>query len=388
MKQAINRKKKILHTTTRIVLGGGAEKNIFYTIAQLKDDFDFHLSCGIDYNDPSFNDFLDVKIIICPSLVSRVSFINDIRAVWFYYKLIKKEKYDIVHTHETKASFITKLAAWLAGCPYVIYGLHGVVFNEPMNSVRRYFYLALEKLTIHCADFIVAVGYNTIEAYHERNIGNDIPYEIVRSGINFTDYLKNGMLTEEEKTKLRTSLGIAPDTIVMINVGRFSYSKAQRYTIEAFATLHKKYPNSRLLLLGNGELAEECKALAKQLGLCDNEALFMGYQKDIPKYLAISDMFMFTSLREGLPRVIVEASLLQVPVVTFVVEGAAEVVEHGKTGFIVPQKDVKALVNAAEQLFLDPALRVEFGRLAKEHVMKEWDMHVMAVKLTEIYNRG
>jgi hypothetical protein len=183
-------KKKILHTTTRILMGGGAEKNIYYTIDQLKDQFEFHLSCGVEYNDPSFNNFSDVKIIICPYLVNRVSFWNDLKALWFYYRLIKKEKYDIVHTHETKASFVTKLAAWLAGCPYIIYGLHGVVFNDPMHIMRHWFYVMLEKSTIGCADLIVAVGSNTIEAYHQKNIGNNIPYEIVRSGINFKDYLQ------------------------------------------------------------------------------------------------------------------------------------------------------------------------------------------------------
>jgi glycosyltransferase involved in cell wall biosynthesis len=387
MVQPVNRKKKILHTTTRIVTSGGAEKNIYYTIAQLRDQFEFHLSCGVEYNDPSFNKFPDVKVIICPYLVNRVSFLNDLKALWFYYRLIKKEKYDIVHTHETKASFITKLAAWLAGCPYIIYGLHGVVFNDPMHIMRRRFYVTLERLTIHCADLIVAVGSNTIEAYHQKNIGKNISYEIVRSGINFEDYLQKGILPEDEKAAFRASLGLASEDIIMINVGRFSYSKAQRYAIDAFALLHKKYPALKLLLIGEGELLDECKELANRLSLDEKSILFMGYQKDIPRFLAISDLFIFTSLREGLPRVIVEASLLKVPVVTFVVEGAAEVLEHEKTGFIVPQKDVGALVEYAEKLVLNPALRAEFGQLAQQHVMQHWDMHLMAIQLTDIYNR-
>jgi glycosyltransferase involved in cell wall biosynthesis len=387
MAHPVNRKKKILHTTTRILMGGGAEKNIYYTIDQLRDQFEFHLSCGVEYNDPSFNNFPDVKVIICPYLVNRVSFLNDLKALWFYYRLIRKEKYDIVHTHETKASFITKLAAWLAGCPYIIYGLHGVVFNDPMHIMRRRFYVTIERLTIHCADLIVAVGSNTIEAYHQKNIGNNIPYEIVRSGINFKDYLQKGILPEDEKAAFRASLNLSNEDIIMINVGRFSYSKAQRYAIDAFALLHKKYPALKFLLIGEGELLDECKELASRLGLDEKSILFMGYQKDIPRFLAISDLFMFTSLREGLPRVIVEASLLKVPVVTFTVEGAQEVLEHEKTGFIVPQKDVGSLVHYAEKLVLQPSLRAEFGQLAQEHVMQHWDMHLMAVQLTDIYNR-
>jgi glycosyltransferase involved in cell wall biosynthesis len=113
----------------------------------------------------------------------------------------------------------------------------------------------------------------------------------------------------------------------------------------------------------------------------------LGYQKDIPKYLSVSDIFIFTSLREGLPRVIVEASLLQVPVLTFEVEGATEVLENEKSGFIVPQTDRDALVNRAEQLILQPELRSVFGKRAQQHVIQHWDMHVMARQLQIIYNR-
>jgi glycosyltransferase involved in cell wall biosynthesis len=383
----IVKKKKILHTTTRLVLGGGVEKNIYYTIAGLKDEFEFHLSCGADFKDDLFIHHPEIKIISCKDLVNKISFIKDIKALWFYYKLIKKEKYDIVHTHETKASFITKLAAWLAGCPYIIYGLHGVTFNDPMGGLKRKFYILLEKSTIHCADLIVSVGYNTIEAYHKENIGKNIPYEIVRSGIDIDEYLKKAIIDKDKKREFLQPFGISDSHIVLINVGRFSYSKAQRYTIQAFAELKKKYSNLKLLLIGEGELTKECKTLCQNLGLDKESVVFLGYQQDVPKFLSVSDLFMFTSLREGLPRVIVEASLLQLPVVTFSVEGASEVLEHKKTGFIVEQGNVPELIYYAEQLILHPELRVQFGKLARQHVIEHWDMRLMTKQLREIYNR-
>ena len=381
-------KKKILHTTTRLVLGGGVEKNIYYTIAGLKDEFEFHLSCGADFKDDLFTHLPEVKIIICPDLINKISFIKDIKALWFYYKLIKKEKYDIVHTHETKASFITKLAAWLAGCPYVIYGLHGVTFNDPMSSLKRKFYILLEKLTIRCADLIISVGYNTIDAYHKENIGKKIPYEIVRSGIDIDNYLQQAIVGDVEKKQFRQSIGIKEDDFVFINVGRFSFSKAQRFTIEAFARLQKKFPNLKLLLIGEGELLNACKKLSEELNLLPESIVFLGYQQDVAKFLSISNLFMFTSLREGLPRVIVEASLLQLPVVTFEVEGATEVLEHEKTGFIVEQGNIDSLEYYAEQLILHPDLRIRFGKLARNHVIENWDMRLMATQLREIYNRN
>ncbi len=387
MEHLLIKKKKILHTTTRLVLGGGVEKNIYYTVKTLGNEFEFHLSCGADFKDDLFGDHPEVKIIICPHLINAIHPLKDLKALWFYYRLIRKEKYDIVHTHETKASFITKLAAWLARCPYVIYGLHGVTFNDPMSGFKRKFYIFLEKLTIRCTDLIVAVGNDTVEAYHKENIGKNIPYEIVRSGIDIDGYLNQALQTDEEKLQCKKSMGISAEDIVMITVGRFSYSKAQRYAIQAFAALQKKYTNLKFLLIGEGELLEDCKTLVKTLGIADNSICFLGYQKDIPRYLSISDLFIFTSLREGLPRVIVEASLLKIPVITFEVEGAAEVLENEKTGFIVPQTNLHELISKTEQLILHPALRASFGNNSHRHVIQHWDMRIMAQKLHEIYNR-
>ena len=387
MENLLTKKKKILHTTTRLVLGGGVEKNIYYTLKTLGNEFEFHLSCGSDFKDDLFVDHPEVKIILCPHLINTIHPLKDLKALWFYYRLIRKEKYDIVHTHETKASFITKLAAWLARCPYVIYGLHGVTFNDPMSGFKRKFYIFLEKLTINCTDLIVAVGNDTIEAYHKENIGKNIPYEVVRSGIDIDGYLNQALQTDEEKLQCKKSMGMNADDIVMITVGRFSYSKAQRYAIQAFAALQRKYDNLKFLLIGEGELLEDCKTLAKKLGIVENSIYFLGYQKDIPRYLSISDVFIFTSLREGLPRVIVEASLLKIPVVTFEVEGAAEVLENEKTGFIVPQTNLCELISKTEQLILHPVLRTAFGNNSYRHVIKQWDMRIMAEKLHEIYNR-
>lgn len=382
------KKKKILHTTTRLVLGGGVEKNIYYTIANLKDEFEFHLSCGSECKDDLFTHLPEVKLIICDDLINTIHPLKDLKALWFYYKLIKKEKYDIVHTHETKASFITKLAAWLAGCPFVIYGLHGVTFNDPMSKLKRKFYILLEKLTIRCADLIISVGYNTIEAYHDENIGKKIPFEVIRSGIDVDDFKQKTLQTDADKIQFRKELGIGEKDIVLITVGRFSYSKAQRYAIEAFAALCKKYDHIKFLLIGEGELLEECRQLAVKSGINADKIKFLGYKNDIPRYLSISDIFIFTSLREGLPRVIVEASLLQVPVVTFAVEGASEVIENEKSGYIVPQGDTELLIFKTEQLISHPEIRMAFGKLSQQHVLKNWDMHLMAGQLQKIYNRN
>jgi glycosyltransferase involved in cell wall biosynthesis len=182
------RKLRILHTTTRLVRGGGVENNIYHTIDQLKNDYDFILSSGVDMQENPFEGDVQVKVIVCKDLIHKIHPWYDLKALLFYYRLIKKEKIDIVHTHETKASFITKLSAWLARCPYIIYGLHGVTFNDPMSKLKRSFFIFLEKVTIGVSDLIVSVSHDTIRHYHENNIGRKIPHTVVRSGIDLKQF--------------------------------------------------------------------------------------------------------------------------------------------------------------------------------------------------------
>ena len=381
------KKLKILHTTTRLVRGGGVENNIYYTIDKLKDEFEFHLASGIDFQVNPFEKDPSVKIIICKDLINKISPWKDLKALFFFYKLIKREKYDIVHTHETKASFITKLAAWLAGCKYIIYGLHGVTFNDPMSKLKRNFYIALEKYTIGVSDIVVSVSEEVMYHYHTNNIGKKIPYTVVRSGIELSDFFAKAQLSEEQKDHIRKELGLSVSDTIITNVGRFSFSKAQRYTIEAFAKLKKEFPALKLVFVGEGELLDECKQLVKKLDL-ESSVVFAGYRENVAEILAITDLFMFTSLREGLPRVTVEASLMKVPIVAFEVEGIREVITHESSGYIVKQYDVEALTFYARKLLMEANLRKEFTQKSYQHVVKNWDSNLMAVQLREVYGKA
>jgi len=378
------RKLKILHTTTRLVRGGGVENNIYHTIDQLKDEYDFILSSGVDMQDNPFKDDPKVKVIVCKDLIHPIHPWYDLKALLFYYRLIKKEKIDIIHTHETKASFITKLSAWLARCPYIIYGLHGVTFNDPMSNLKRKFLIFLEKITIGVSHFIVAVSYDVMRIYHANNIGKKIPYTVVRSGIDLKKFFALTHVEEDDRQKLKKELGIDEHTKVVCNVGRFSFSKAQRYTIQCFARLKKDFPDSKLIFTGEGELLEECRQLANELNIAD-DVIFEGYKKNVPLYLSISDLFLFTSLREGLPRVIVEAALMKVPVAAFEVEGIREVIEHNASGIIVPQYDVDALYEGAKRILGDEKLADCFKEKAFSHVEHEWDAAKMGEDLRKVY---
>ena len=357
-KQPEGRKLKVLHTMTWLARGGGVDNNVLLTIKGLKDEFDFHFAVGttIDHND--FKDIEGLKIHYLEDLIRPVHPVKDLKAIWKLYRLIKMEKYDVVHTHEAKASLVTRIAGWMAGCPFIVFGLHGVTFNDPHSKLKRLFYVWLEKLTVPPSHHIVSVSQDCIDQYHAENIGKDIPYTIAYSGI---DTSKFKQADREKAMEERRSLGIKDTDKVLINVGRFSFAKAQRYTIEAFARVKKDFADLKLILVGFGELKEECEAQCMELGVA-GDVIFYGFSDNIPQVLAMADVNILTSLREGLPRVVVESALMKVPTACFEVEGIHEIINNGESGHIVPQYDVDGLTVRIADLLNDDAKRAEFGQ--------------------------
>lgn len=374
---------KILHTMTWLAPGGGVDKNVFYTLSGLKNDYDFHLVSGSEIHHNPFESIKEIRFVICKNLIRKISPVNDLMALLFLRKLIKNEKYDIVHTHETKASLLTRIAAYLAGCRVIIYGLHGVTFNDPHSSLKRYFYILLEKATAWMSDFIVSVSQDCIDRYHEASIARNIPYKVIYSGIDIRLFAEK-KISGRRRTDLRHSLGIKDDDLLLINVGRFSLAKGQRFTIEAFARLKKEYENLKLLLVGEGERQRECMRQAEELGV-QNEVIFYGFSDAVQELLWISDIFVLTSLREGLPRVVVEASLCRIPTVGFDVEGMREIVNDGESGFIVPQYEVRSLADKIKILLNDPEMRSEFAEKAYRRAASRWDKDIMVDQLKKLY---
>lgn len=380
-----NKKLKVLHTMTWLAPGGGVDINVLLTINGLKDEYDFDLIVGHEIYHNDFENVEDLKIFISKDLDKTFNLWGDLKALWYFYKVMKKEKYDIVHTHETKASLIGRIAAWMAGVPYIIYGLHGVTFNDPMSDLRRKIYIGIEKYTTWMVDYIVTVSQDTIDQYHINNITTKIPYGVVYSGIDtkkFTGYQQ----TEAQRREIITPLGISDDDFVITNIGRFSNSKAQRYTIEVFSKIKKDFPNTKLLLIGDGELIEDCKSQVAELGLSD-DVIFYGFTTDIIPLVHNSDLMMITSLREGLPRVVVEASLCGKPTIGFQVEGIREIILPKYHEYIVPQYDVETLTKQTLKLMKDKNLRAEFGKDQQKRASESWDFSNMNASLRKIYNK-
>jgi glycosyltransferase involved in cell wall biosynthesis len=376
---------KILHTMTWLAPGGGADLNVFLTIRDLNPEYEFHLAVGHEIHENPFLDIPGLKIHICPWLDRPIRPLKDLVAFFWFWRLIQREKFDVVHTHESKAGIISRVAARFAGCPRVIFGLHGVPFNDPTSKLGRLIFLAAEGLTMWAADQVVSVSREALGHYHAQNLGRDLPYHVVYSGVELDRFVNvdSGRLRAEA----RDEFGIPADATVLLNVGRFSIAKAQRHTIEAFARLRGVHPDLKLVLVGVGPELKNCKSLCRSLNV-ENDVVFAGYQADIVKMYALADVNVLTSLVEGLPRVVVEASLCKLPTVCFDVPGVKEVIQDGVSGDVVASEDLDELTERITQLVVSPDARRVKGRKAFERASVAWDHRRMVEDLRGVYEYG
>ena len=377
-------KPRILRTMTWLAPGGGVDEQVKLSILGLSDEFEFHLLTGREIQSQDFHNIPGLKIYVCKWMVPNFNPIMDLLALIWIKRFLRRNRFDLVHTHETKSSFLTRLAFSKQLSTPLIYGIHGVVFNDPRSNLGNKIYEFLERSTIGKADQLIAVSEDVKSQYLIRNIGTGMPWEVIYSGVDVEKFVSSQ--SAENSARLRASLRISDEDLVLISIGRFSISKNQKDTIQAFKRITNQNPtiNLRLILVGEGPEKSNCESLVEALGLA-KKVNFVGFQKSIEEYLAISEINVLTSLREGLPRVVVESSLVGIPTVGYQVEGISEIVSDQKSGLVVPQGDLESLVLRINELVLDAEKRREFGVLAREIALRNWSHESMNNRIRVLY---
>jgi glycosyltransferase involved in cell wall biosynthesis len=377
---------RVLHIITRLVRGG-ADKSTLHCIDSLgRERVDVDLIVGRN-SDPSQMQAA-AKIARVTKLNSLVRPIHppcDLVALFAIYRMIKKNGYDMVHTHTAKGGFLGRLAARLAGTPCVIHGLHGTTFPRTLPWVSRRFYIALERLAAPWADEVVSVGRDLVDLYLSCGIGEAEQYTVIRSAIDLRPFEKARALTDGQVRRLRESLGVSGKDLVVGNVARLERRKGLHYYIQAARLLAADHENLKFLIVGEGEERRRLESQVRRAGL-DGQVVFTGFREDIAEVMATFDIFAFTSLWEGLPQVIVQGAALGKPIVTFSVEGAEELIQDEESGYIVPARDVRSFAERLHRLCESAALREEMGRRVRERLpVEQWSPDVVSQQIAKLY---
>lgn len=279
----------------------------------------------------------DVRTIAVP-MERRISPFNDMKSLWQMYRVMRREKPDMVHSMTPKAGLVTMVAAWLTRVPIRIHTFTGLVFPTSTGLKRRIL-MFTDWLTCACATHIIPEG----EGVKADLLNNKITKKNIRvlghgniRGIDLEHFKPMSHLTPLEE-----------GVFSFVFVGRLVGDKGINELIAAFSRLNKEYPETRLVLVGPEEEKIDPIKPETKVEIDRNPAIdAVGQQSDVRPFFTSADALVFPSYREGFPNVVIEAGAMGLPSIVTDINGSREIIIDGENGMIVPSKDAEALYQA------------------------------------------
>lgn len=281
----------------------------------------------------------------------------------------------VVVAHQYTPFVYAALARGLAKKPPIVYVEHGRFYPD-RRRLRR---VLFNRLALRPCDRIIAVGEAVREALVVYEGLPAARIAVIYNGVKVEEFVK----AQTMRQQVRGALGIQEHEVVFIHVARFDPLKDHATAVRGFAELSSAA--SRLILVGDGPTKPEVESLVKGLGLEKRLAL-LGFRTDIPELLAAADVFLLTSLSEGVPVTIIEAMAAGLPVIATAVGGVPELIGGGREGILVAPKDPKALARAMALLCQNPELRQHMGRAAQQKALRQFTeekMHEQYIQIIE-----
>ena len=412
------KKLKICHVITRMIVGGAQENTLLSAVGLIEKGHDVTLITGpspgpegelLKQSDliskHSLNSICSSKscteprtqslslktddknrlaYIKTPHLVRMIDPIRDFLAYGYLKNYFQNNKFDVVHTHSSKAGIIGRAAACSAKVPFIVHTIHGQAFHRYANPLKNWFYKKLEWWAAKRCHTIFAVAQAMINQCMDAHITRSSKYKVVYSGMELGPFLNNS-----PDVALRDKLGISKDASVIGTVARLFPLKGYDYFIPVAAKIAEKHPSTKFLVIGNGILREKIEKEIVKLGM-EGNFIFVGLvsPNEIHKYISLMNVLIHLSLREGLPRAVVQALASGKPAIGYDLDGTPEVIINGKTGYIAKPKEIDAVANAALKLIENPKLAEEMGKNGRNLVKAKFDWKRMVDVLEQEYYKG
>ena len=377
---------RVLHIITRMIVGG-AQEHVLLTVEGLDKmpEYDVVLMSGIDKGREG--ELLSraretTNLIIVPELGRAVNPLNDLIAFWKLYRLIRKGKYHIVHTHSSKAGVLGRIAAWLAGTPLIVHTLHSLVFHDYQPWLINRAWWLLKKICAPVTDFYISVSDIIAQKAIKAGISKPEKYCTIYSGMELDWFLQ----AEFDAAKVREEFGIPQDAPVVGKIARLFPLKGHNELMDAAPEIVRRVPNVRFFLIGDGVLYERLQERARAYGILEN-FVFAGLidRERIPEVISAMDVVVHTSLREGLPRVLPQSLAMGKPCVSFDIDGAPEVVINDRTGYLVKPFDSVGLADSIVKILKNDDLRQKMGKAGQKLVDPTFRVETMVQQTSDVY---
>lgn len=347
---------------------------------------------GVSSNGKELDDVcVEEGVRVLPLEMTRtISPLRDIKSLYRFYKVCKKERPLIVHSHTPKAGIVGMLGAKLAGVPIRLHTVAGLPLMET-KGLKRKLLNFVEKLTYGSAtkvypnstglyDFILNERFTVKEKLMVVGNGSS-------NGID-TSFFARSLMDAQFLLKLKSEIGIQKEDFVFVFVGRLVGDKGINELIDAFSKIQQETDQSiKLLLVGSLE-SDLDPLLESTLEVINSnkDIISVGFQKDVRPYFAISDTLVFPSYREGFPNVVMQAGAMELPSIVSNINGCNEIIEEGVNGMIIPVKNTDAIRIAMLKLLSDKDYYNNLKINSRQMITERYEQQVVWNALLEEYN--
>ncbi len=299
------------------------------------------------------------EIVSVPELEREINPLRDARALVRLARICRAGRYDVVHTHTSKAGFVGRAAARLAGVPIVLHTAHGFAFHEASPPRTIAFYAGLERLAARWCDRIITVSEFHRQWAMRLRIAGPGRLVTIHNGLS-----KERLEVRRDRSTVRAELGIGGDDVVLISIGRLVLEKGLDTLIRVFPEVARAHVRARLVLVGEGPNRADLEAQTRAAGL-ESRVTFTGFRSDVADLLNASDVVVAPTLREGLSISVLEAMGVGKPIITTNIGSNRELVEDHVSGILVPPVAPEPLAAAILEMLNDPERAALYGRAAK-----------------------
>jgi len=376
--------KKILYFITQAEFGG-AQRYVSDLANNLKADFQVAVAMGEQKNNVKLAKILqknNIKYFIIPHLKRSLSPINDLLAFFEIIKLIKNYRPDIIHLNSSKISILGSIAS-LFSKTKIIYTVHGWVFNEPLPACLKYFYLYAEKLTAGFKNKIICVSEYDKRVALKHKIAPAEKLITIHNGITPVNFY-----SEEEAKKIiskATGYELRDTGLLVGSIGNLYKTKGFKYLIEAANILIFSCHLARsFIIIGDGSERKNLENLIKKYNL-KNNFILAGRMDEAARLLKAFDVYVCSSVKEGLPYSILEAMGAGLPIVTTNVGGIPEMIIGQTTGLPVEPAKAHNLADTLQKLISDKNLQITLGKNAKQNVSQNFGLEKMVAETKKVY---
>ncbi|MCF7560798.1 glycosyltransferase family 4 protein [Sabulilitoribacter multivorans] len=323
-------------------------------------------------------------------MTRKITPFKDLAATWQLYKLFKKEKPFIVHSHTPKAGTLSMLAAKFAGVPHRLHTIAGLPLVE-VRGFKRFVLNLVEKITYRCATKIYPNSYGLVDIILENKFTHKNKLKVIANGSSNgidTSYFDPKLFGDAKgKLEFRTSLGITEKDYVFVYVGRLVSDKGINELLPAFDKIDSQSKNVKLLLVGTYE-NELDPLLPKSMEIIENNKniISTGWVDDVRPYFAISNVLVFPSYREGFPNVVMQAGAMELPAIVTDINGCNEIIDDKKHGFIIPTKDSDAIYNNMSYVLNNKEESIKMGKESRLNIVNKFERKRIWEALLKEYN--